>query len=203
MCSLVRSASLPDTPRRPRPQGVSGRPSGISEVRRFQASPICQPSISLHSASIFLHIGVSTAPGQMQFEVILSAASTCAAVRVRLMAHAFSCALQHEKDGTQVDRQHTVPVVLGDIEQLPNFSDPSVVEQHVKASPALVRQIEHTLDVLCMGNVRLHRSLPKLVGKALCAVTILVHANNNCAPSRAMRRAHAAPMPLAAPVMSV
>lgn len=90
------------------------------------------------------------------------------------MTHAFSCALQHEKDGTQVDRQHTVPVVLGDIEQLPDFSDPSVVEQHVKASPALVRQIEHTLDVLCMGNVRLHRSLPKLVGKALCAVTILV-----------------------------
>jgi hypothetical protein len=53
-------------------------------VRRFHASPTRQPSISLHSASIFFHIAVSTAPGQTQFEVIRSAASTCAAVRVML-----------------------------------------------------------------------------------------------------------------------
>jgi hypothetical protein len=48
--------------------------------------------ISVHSASIFLHIGVSTAPGQTQFEVILSVASTCAAVRVMLTTPALLAA---------------------------------------------------------------------------------------------------------------
>ena len=38
------------------------------------------------------HIGVSTAPGQMQFEVILSVASTCAAVRVMLTTPALLAA---------------------------------------------------------------------------------------------------------------
>jgi hypothetical protein len=38
---------------------------------------------------------------------------------------------------------------------------------------------------------------------AVClALSPFRSADNNCAPSRALRRAHAAPMPLAAPVMS-
>ena len=53
-------------------------------MRRFQASPISQPSSSAHSASILAHSGVSTTPGQMQLDVILNGASTWAAVRVTL-----------------------------------------------------------------------------------------------------------------------
>src|SRR6516225_10007985 len=91
-----------------------------------------------------------------------------------LTAHAFSGALQHEKDSTQVYRQGAVPLVLSELEQLPGFGDPSVVEQHIQATPALVGQIEHTLNVVCTGNVRLDGRLPKLVSKGFCAVTIYV-----------------------------
>ena len=90
------------------------------------------------------------------------------------MAHAFGGALQHEKDGTQVDRQHAVPFVLGEIEQLPDFGNPRVVEQHIQASPALVGEIEHALDVRCMRNVHLDKSLSELVSKGFCAGTIEV-----------------------------
>ena len=56
----------------------------MTDVRRFQASPSCKPSISAQSASILAHICVSTAPGQMQLDVTRSGASTLAAVRVML-----------------------------------------------------------------------------------------------------------------------
>ena len=81
----------------------------------------------------------------------------------RLRTHAFGGGLQHKKDGTQVDRQHAVPFVLAELEQRPDFGDARVVEQHVESSPALVGEIEHALDVACAGNVRLDRSLSKLV----------------------------------------
>src|SRR5215467_3085040 len=42
------------------------------------------------------------------------------------------------------------------------------------AIPALLGQIEHTLNVVCTGNVRLDGRLPKLVSKGFCAVTIYV-----------------------------
>src|SRR6516225_1658015 len=54
------------------------------------------------------------------------------------------------------------------------FGDPRVVEQHIQATPALVGQIEHTLNVVCTGNVRLDGRLSKLVSKGFCAVTIYV-----------------------------
>jgi hypothetical protein len=44
------------------------------------------------------------------------------------MTHAFGGGLQHEKDGTQIDRQRAVPLVLSELEQLPDFGDPRVVE---------------------------------------------------------------------------
>jgi hypothetical protein len=89
---VVRVATSEEAHEAGESSAVSGRPSGISEVRRFQASPVCQPSITLHSASTFLHIGVSTTPGQIQFEVIRYAASTCAAVRVMLTTPALLAA---------------------------------------------------------------------------------------------------------------
>src|SRR5215469_14682210 len=52
------------------------------------------------------------------------------------------------------------------------FGAPRVVDQHIQATPALVGQIEHTLNVVCTGNVRLDRRLPKLVSNGFCAVTI-------------------------------
>ena len=48
--------------------------------------------------------------------------------------------------------------------QSPDFGDPRVVEQHIQATPALVGQIEHTLNVSCTGNIRLDGRLPKLTG---------------------------------------
>ena len=86
----------------------------------------------------------------------------------------FGGGLQDKKDGTQVDRQHAVPFVLAELEQRPDFGDARVVEQHVEASPALVGEIEHALDVACAGNVRLDRSLSKLVGKGFRAGAIEV-----------------------------
>src|SRR5688572_13076072 len=61
-------------------------------VRRRHASPRAQPSSAVHCSSIFAHIGVSTAPGQMQLDVILSRANACAAVRVMLTTPAFVAA---------------------------------------------------------------------------------------------------------------
>jgi hypothetical protein len=46
----------------------------------------------VHQAAIFFHMGVSTAPGQMQFEVILCAASAWAALRVMLTTPALLAA---------------------------------------------------------------------------------------------------------------
>ena len=89
-----------------------------------------------------------------------------------MLTHALGGALQHEKDGAQVYRQHAVPVVLGDFEQLADFGDARIVEQRVEPPPALVGEIEHALDVRCAGHVRLDGSLPKLVGQRLCAVPI-------------------------------
>src|SRR5215470_11388931 len=51
---------------------------------------------------------------------------------------------------------------------------PALLNTHIQATPALVGQIEHTLNVVCTGNVRLDGRLPKLVGKGFCAVTIYV-----------------------------
>ena len=90
------------------------------------------------------------------------------------MAHAFGGALQHEKDSTQIYRQGAVPLVLSELEQLPDFGDPRVVKQHIQATPALVGQIEHTLNVVRAGNVRLDGRLSKLVSKGFCAITIYV-----------------------------
>jgi hypothetical protein len=78
--------------------------------------------------------------------------------------------LQHEKHGAQVDRQHPIPFLLGELEQWPDFGDACIIEQHIKAPPALVCRIEHALDVRCTGHVRLHRSLPKLISEGLGAV---------------------------------
>jgi hypothetical protein len=46
----------------------------------------------VHQAAIFFHMGVSTAPGQTQFEVILCAASAWAALRVMLTTPALLAA---------------------------------------------------------------------------------------------------------------
>src|SRR5262245_58574449 len=46
----------------------------------------------------------------------------------RLMTHAFGGTLQHKKDRTQVDRQRAIPLVFSELEQLPDFGDPRVVE---------------------------------------------------------------------------
>jgi len=104
----------------------------------------------------------------------------------------------NEKDGAQVDGQHAVPLVLGELEQWPDFGNPRVIEQHINAPPTLEGEIKHPLDVCCTSNIHLDRGLTKLVSKGL--FTPFTSANNNRAPSRAIRRAQAAPMPLAAPV---
>jgi hypothetical protein len=39
------------------------------------------------------------------------------------MTHAFGASLQNEKDGAQVDGQHAVPLVLGELEQWPDFGN--------------------------------------------------------------------------------
>jgi hypothetical protein len=52
------------------------------------------------------------------------------------------------------------------------FRNPGIVEQHVKAAPALVCRIEHALDVRCPGDVRLDKSLPELVSEGLRAIAI-------------------------------
>ena len=87
-----------------------------------------------------------------------------------IAAHAFGGALQHKEDSSQVDREHPVPLRLSDIEQRPDFSYSRVVEQYVEAAPELIRVVEHALDVCRPGHIRLDGSLPKLVGKSLCAV---------------------------------
>ena len=56
----------------------------MPRIRRFHISPSPSPSSAPHSRSICSHIAVSTAPGQMQFDVIRCAASDWAAERVRL-----------------------------------------------------------------------------------------------------------------------
>src|SRR5499426_4091973 len=107
----------------------------------------------------------------------------------RLLTHAFRGGLQHEKDRTQVDRQHAVPVVLGELEQRPDFGDAGVVEQHVEAPPALVGEIEHALDVRRAGHVGLNASLPELVGKGLDAVAIDIRQQQLRAVARHASRA--------------
>ena len=57
-------------------------------MRFFHASRGAQPCSAPISRSICSHIAVSTAPGHTQLDVILSGASTCAAVRVRLITPA-------------------------------------------------------------------------------------------------------------------
>jgi hypothetical protein len=96
--------------------------------------------------------------------------------------------LQHEKHGAQVDRQHAIPFLLGELEQWPDFGDACVIEQHIKPPSALVRQIEHALDVRCTGHVRLHRSLPELIGEGLGAVGIDVRQQQLRALARQRRR---------------
>ena len=96
-------------------------------------------------------------------------------------------------------RSHSASVTS---KQGPHFGDSRVVEQYVEPSPQLVGAIEHALDVGRFGDIRLDGSLPKLVGKGLLRPSPFTSANSSRAPSRAKRRADAAPMPLAAPVMS-
>jgi len=69
--------------------------------------------------------------------------------------HAFGGSLQHEKDGAQIDGQHAVPFVLGELEQWPDFGNPRVVKQYINAPPTLEGEI-------------------KLVSKGLHAITIHV-----------------------------
>jgi hypothetical protein len=116
------------------------------------------------------------------------------------MTHAFGSALQDEKHGTEIDCKHAIPFLLGQVEQWSDLGNACIIKKHIQAPPALVGQIEHALNVCCAGDVCLNCSLSKLASEGLCAFTR--SANNNAAPSRAMRRAQTAPMPLAAPVMS-